>query len=81
MFLRIIGVTGVALLISCATGASKDKPAAGKPRKVDFVREIQPILEKWQLAVQGNFAHIMVMPHVTRKKIDELTADIASNPS
>ena len=33
------------LLISCATGASKDKPAAGKPRKVDFVREIQPILE------------------------------------
>ena len=45
MFLRIIGVTGVALLISCATGANKDKPAAVKPRKVDFVREIQPILE------------------------------------
>ena len=45
MFLRIIGVTGLTLLISCATGANKDKPAAAKPRKVDFVREIQPILE------------------------------------
>ena len=30
----------MALLISCATGANK-----AKPRKVDFVKEIQPILE------------------------------------
>ena len=45
MFLRIIGVMGMALWVSCATGANKAKPAVAKPRKVDFVREIQPILE------------------------------------
>ena len=48
---------------------------------VVFPKPTPGILEKWQLAVQGNFAHIMVMPHVTREKIDELAADIVSNPS
>jgi len=48
---------------------------------VVFPKPTPGILEKWQLAVQGNFAHIMVMPHVTREKIDQLAADIISNPS
>ena len=45
MFLRMIGVMGVALSMACATGANKDAPPAGKPGKVDFVKQIQPILE------------------------------------
>ena len=36
------------------------------------------VLEKWQLAVQGDLAHIMVMPHVTREKIDHILGDIAA---
>ena len=54
MFLRVFGLIGLALLIACATGANEDKPAdgnAGKPAepavpaKVDFVKQIKPILE------------------------------------
>jgi len=48
---------------------------------VVFPKPASAILDKWQLAVQGDFAHIMVMPHVTRKKIDQLATDIISNPS
>ena len=48
---------------------------------VVFPRPAAAILEKWQLAVQEDFAHIMVMPHVTREKIDELVADIDSSSS
>ena len=48
---------------------------------VVFPRPATAVLEKWQLAVQEDFAHIMVMPHVTREKIDELIADIGANPS
>ena len=29
------------------------------------------VLEKWQLAVQGEIAHMMVMPHISREKIDQ----------
>jgi hypothetical protein len=38
------------------------------------------VLDKWQLAVQEDIAHIMVMPHVDRDRIDRLVADIAANP-
>jgi len=48
---------------------------------VVFPRPAADVLDKWQLAVQEDFAHIMVMPHVTREKIDELIVDIAANPS
>ncbi|SVD77706.1 uncharacterized protein METZ01_LOCUS430560, partial [marine metagenome] len=48
---------------------------------VVFPKPALTILEKWQLAVQEDFAHIMVMPHVTREKIDELVADIDSSSS
>ena len=48
---------------------------------VVFPKPASAILDKWQLAVQGDFAHIMVMPHVTREKIDQLTGDIISSPS
>ena len=51
MFLRVFGLIGLALLVACAAGATEDKPAdgnAGKPAgpaKVDFVKQIKPILE------------------------------------
>ncbi|MBC8324500.1 MAG: histidine decarboxylase [Verrucomicrobia subdivision 3 bacterium] len=38
------------------------------------------VLDKWQLAVQGEIAHIMVMPHVDRDRIDRLVSDITANP-
>ena len=40
-----------------------------------------PVLDKWQLAVQEDFAHIVVMPHVDRQRIDSLVADIAAFPA
>lgn len=33
------------------------------------------LIEKWQLAVQGDIAHIVVMPHVTRDKIDDFLVE------
>ena len=51
MFLRVFGVIGSALLIACVTGANEDKPADGnagklaEAAKVDFVKQIKPILE------------------------------------
>jgi hypothetical protein len=38
------------------------------------------VLDKWQLAVEEDIAHIMVMPHVDRARIDRIVADIAANP-
>ena len=38
------------------------------------------VLDKWQLAVEEDIAHIMVMPHVDRARINRLVADIAANP-
>lgn len=43
---------------------------------VVFPHPPQKVLEKWQIAVQGNDAHIITMPHVRRDQIDELVADI-----
>ena len=39
------------------------------------------VLDKWQLAVEEDIAHIMVMPHVDRARIDRIVADIAANPA
>lgn len=36
------------------------------------------VLEKWQIAVHEDCGHILVMPHITRAKIDELVADIVA---
>ena len=37
------------------------------------------VLEKWQLAVQGEIAHLMVMPHISREKIDQFIADLGTH--
>jgi hypothetical protein len=36
------------------------------------------VLEKWQIAVKDDCAHIICMPHFTTELIDTLTSDIAA---
>jgi histidine decarboxylase len=46
---------------------------------VVFARPLPPIIQKWQLAVHHEVAHIITMPHVTRAMIDQLIDDIAQD--
>ena len=39
-------------------------------------RPPRDIVRKWQLAVQADFAHIVLMPHVGREQIDALIEDL-----
>ena len=42
---------------------------------VVFPRPAPEVFKKWQIAPEGQIAHIITMPHVTREQIDELIAD------
>ena len=42
---------------------------------VVFTRPSASVFEKWQIAPEGDEAHIITMPHVTRDMIDELVQD------
>jgi histidine decarboxylase len=44
---------------------------------VVFPKPPESILEKWQIAVQGDLAHIIMMQNITTQQIDEVVADIA----
>ncbi len=44
---------------------------------VVFERPPEEILERWQIAVQNQWGHIVVMTTITREKIDRLIEDIA----
>ncbi len=48
---------------------------------VVFPRPPAPVVEKWQIAVFRDIAHIITMPHVTRQHVDELVEDIVSTKS
>ncbi|MDH5300988.1 MAG: histidine decarboxylase [Gammaproteobacteria bacterium] len=43
---------------------------------VVFPRPSSAVIRKWQLAVQNDIAHIITMPHVKQRHIDELLVDI-----
>jgi histidine decarboxylase len=43
---------------------------------VVFAKPPQCVLDKWQIAVSGDQAHIICMPHVTRELVDELARDL-----
>lgn len=43
-----------------------------RPRDEMFVR-------KWQLACEGNIAHVVVMPNVTIEKITSFVEDLSNN--
>ncbi|MFO0808848.1 MAG: histidine decarboxylase [Gemmataceae bacterium] len=45
---------------------------------VVFNRPSEAIVSKWQLAVKGDIAHLITMPHVTRDHIDRLIADLTA---
>ena len=45
---------------------------------VVFPRPSEDVFHKWQMAPEGDIAHIITMPHVTREMIDDLVEDCAS---
>ena len=45
---------------------------------VVFPRPPDEVIRKWQMAPEGDIAHIITMPHVSREMIDELVRDCAA---
>ncbi|KAI3994612.1 hypothetical protein MKX01_007904 [Papaver californicum] len=41
----------------------------------------EELIQKWQLACQGNIAHIVVMPNVTIEKLDDFLSDLIEKRS
>lgn len=46
---------------------------------VVFPRPSDHLIHKWQLATQGNISHVVVMPHVTKEKLDAFIHDYISH--
>ena len=46
---------------------------------VVFPRLASKIENEWQLAVQGDCAHLIIMPHVTRERIDHFIHDVKTH--
>ncbi len=47
---------------------------------VAFDRPGMDVVSRWQLAVCGETAHLITMPHVTREQIDRFVADLVRQP-
>jgi histidine decarboxylase len=45
---------------------------------VVFPKGSEQVMSRWQIALQGEWAHIVVMPHVTEAQINQLLADIVT---
>ena len=45
---------------------------------VVFPRQAEAVLKRWQIALQHDIAHIITMPHVTQRHIDQLVNDITT---
>jgi histidine decarboxylase len=45
---------------------------------VVFPRQAENVLKRWQIALQHDIAHIITMPHVTQRHIDQLLSDISA---
>ncbi len=45
---------------------------------VVFPKQAETVLKRWQIAVQHDIAHIITMPHVTQRHIDQLISDIST---
>lgn len=43
---------------------------------VVFPRPSNDIIDKWQLATSGDISHVVVMPHVTKEKLDDFIKDM-----
>jgi len=46
---------------------------------VVFPQPAQSVCERWQLATDGEIAHIICMPHVTREQVERLLSDILAS--
>ncbi len=46
---------------------------------VVFKRPSHNLIKKWQLAVKGETAHIITMPHVTKKKVVQFVKEVAED--
>lgn len=44
-----------------------------------FKKPSESIVDKWQLATQGDIAHVIVMPHVTKELLDQFLTDIRAS--
>lgn len=85
--IRSLGVEGMKKrterALSTAAYAEKQLRQAGieawrNPQALTVVFPSPPpdIREKWQLASAGGQSHLICMPHVSRKQVDELVSDI-----
>jgi histidine decarboxylase len=43
---------------------------------VVFPKPCKTLIDKWQLATSNGISHVVVMPHVTKEKLDEFVRDI-----
>ena len=48
---------------------------------VMFERPSDEIVKRWQLAVQGTFAHVMIMPGVDKETLHSFLADLRGHPA
>ena len=46
---------------------------------VVFPKPSEKLIQKWQLAIQDDIAHIIALPHLTHKIIDTIVAEVASD--
>ena len=46
---------------------------------VIFPRPSEKTARKWQLAVEGDIAHMITLPHVTHRMINQVVADVAAD--
>ncbi len=46
---------------------------------VVFPRPSEKVCRKWQLACEGEIAHMITLPHVPNKLIDKIIIDVASD--
>lgn len=88
--IKTLGIDGFRLLISECTAiadyALVQFTGHGIPAwrhknslTVVFPRQAESVLKKWQIATQGQEAHLITMPHVTRQSIDSFISELLAN--
>jgi histidine decarboxylase len=87
--LRTVGLDGfrdrVRECLAVAEYAVEKLSAAGRNARrhqysntVVFDRPPEPIVRRWQIAVEGDLAHLIAMPQVTRDRIDRFVAELVA---
>lgn len=44
-----------------------------------IARPTESLVKKWQLAVEGDWSHIILMPHIVREDVDRFVSDLSVN--